>query len=73
MARQQLVMRNGVVKTERAHVKDLETEQSALLQEVQEVLAEVIREHDDPMSEYGCTTHTCQRARELMKRLEVLR
>jgi hypothetical protein len=40
------------------------------LQEVREVLAEVIREHDDPMSDYGCTTHTCQRARDLMERLK---
>jgi hypothetical protein len=43
----------------------------AELQEVREVLAEVIREHDDPMSEYGCTTHTCQRARALMEKLEI--
>jgi hypothetical protein len=35
----------------------------AELQGMREVLSEVIREHDDPMSEYGCTTHTCQRAR----------
>jgi hypothetical protein len=43
----------------------------AVLQEVREVLFEVIREHDDPMSEYGCTTHTCQRARALMEKLEL--
>jgi hypothetical protein len=32
----------------------------AELVEVREVLAEVIREHDDPMSEYGCTTRTTE-------------
>jgi hypothetical protein len=42
----------------------------AELQEVRDVLFEVIREHDDPMSEYGCTTHTCQRARDLMEKLK---
>ena len=41
------------------------------LQEVREVLAELIREHDDPMSDYGCTTHTTQRARALYEKLEV--
>ena len=42
----------------------------AELREVREVLFEVIREHDDPMSEYGCTTHTTQRARDLMEKLK---
>jgi hypothetical protein len=41
------------------------------VEEVRDVLLEVIREHDDPMSEYGCTTHTCQRARALMEKLEL--
>jgi hypothetical protein len=41
------------------------------LQEVRDVLAEVIREHDDPMSEYGCTTHTTLRARSLFQQLQV--
>lgn len=40
-------------------------ERSALLNEVREVLEAVIHEHDDPMSDYGCTTHTTERVREL--------
>lgn len=39
------------------------------LQEAREVLAGVIREHDDPMSDYGCTTHTNERVRALYQRL----
>jgi hypothetical protein len=42
-----------------------------VLQEVRDVLSEVIHEHDDPMSDYGCTTHTTERARALMAQLEV--
>jgi hypothetical protein len=41
------------------------------VEEVREVLAEVIREHDEPMSDYGCATHTTERARALYQRLRV--
>lgn len=43
----------------------------AELQEVRDVLFEIVREHDDPMSDYGCTTHVTERARALFAQLEI--
>lgn len=43
----------------------------AELQEMRDCLFEVVREHDDPVSDYGCTTHTTERARALLARLAV--
>lgn len=71
--RQQLIMRNGVVKTEQAHATDLEQERQALLQEVREVL-NALRLSPD----CWCVTRwkgshdgRCQRARALMERLAI--
>lgn len=63
---QRALLHQGPIRTQDVEICEaVDTE----LQEVREVLAEVIREHDDPMSEYGCTTHTATRVRALMAKL----